>query len=98
MHECKSCGAIDTRISNGDNCICTECGTPDDFEEVEICGRCYDSVDEVFEPNCNEKPEKLLGQPLGQYRCPDCGAMVVAGIEHPYMCKQCIDKEHPNFD
>ena len=34
MYKCKSCGAIDTRKFNGDNSVCTECGTPDDFEEV----------------------------------------------------------------
>jgi len=34
MYKCKSCGAIDSRRYNGDNSICTECGTPDDFEDV----------------------------------------------------------------
>lgn len=29
--KCNSCGAIDSRRCNGDNSICTECGTPDDF-------------------------------------------------------------------
>jgi len=33
--------------------------------------------------NCPEKPEKLLGQPIGQYHCPSCGMMIVAGIPHP---------------
>jgi len=32
---CKACGAIDTRLCNGDNSICTECGSPDQFEEIE---------------------------------------------------------------
>lgn len=28
---CNSCGAEDSRVCNGDNEVCTECGTPDDF-------------------------------------------------------------------
>jgi hypothetical protein len=27
-------------------------------------------------------PQRLAGAPLGQYHCPYCGAMVVAGIPH----------------
>jgi len=33
---------------------------------------------------CPEDPEKLCGQPIGQYHCPDCGCMQVACI--PHMC------------
>lgn len=33
--QCRSCGAIESRITNGDNSVCIECGTPDDFEEIE---------------------------------------------------------------
>jgi hypothetical protein len=28
------------------------------------------------------EPQQLVGAPLGQYRCPHCGAMVMAGIPH----------------
>ena len=62
-----------------------------------ICGRCYDAAD-VFPANCDEKPEALLGQPIGMYHCPDCGAMVMAGIPHPDLCKPCLDRKHPHFD
>jgi hypothetical protein len=31
---------------------------------------------------CKEHPEMLLGQPLGQYHCPYCGDMQVAGMMH----------------
>lgn len=31
---------------------------------------------------CPEKPELLLGQPLGMYHCPYCGDMQMAGCEH----------------
>lgn len=42
--------------------------------------------------NCPEKPEKLLGQPLGQYHCPCCGMMIVAGLPHPDP-----DEDNPDF-
>lgn len=65
-----------------------------------ICGRCYDEVSEknLFPANCNEKPEKLLNAPIGMYHCPDCGAMVLAGMPHPNMCQLCIDRKHPYLD
>lgn len=28
------------------------------------------------------EPQQLVGVPLGQYHCPWCGAMVVAGVPH----------------
>ena len=28
------------------------------------------------------EPQQLVGAPLGQYHCPYCGAMCVAGMEH----------------
>lgn len=28
------------------------------------------------------EPQQLVGAPLGQYHCPYCGAMVIAGITH----------------
>lgn len=27
-------------------------------------------------------PQQLVGAPMGQYHCPYCGAMVMAGMEH----------------
>ena len=32
---------------------------------------------------CNYDPRPLLGQPIGMFHCPECGAMVVAGCAHP---------------
>lgn len=29
------------------------------------------------------EPQQLVGAPLGQYHCPYCGEMVVAGVPHP---------------
>lgn len=28
-------------------------------------------------------PQQLKGQPIGQYHCPYCGDMVIAGVAHP---------------
>lgn len=64
---------------------------------MEMCGRCYEDVEEVFDPACGEKPEKVNG-PIGQYYCPDCGAMVLAGVPHPKVCILCLEKRCPGFD
>lgn len=31
---------------------------------------------------CPHDPRKLAGAPIGQYHCPVCGEMVIAGMEH----------------
>lgn len=64
---------------------------------MKMCGRCYDEVDELFPANCAEKPEAVSG-PIGMYHCPDCGGMVMAGMEHLRLCKRCLDRKHPAFD
>jgi len=62
-----------------------------------MCGRCL--AEGPLQPtNCAHKPEELLGEPIGQYHCPDCGAMVLAGAPHPPLCKLCLDRKHPDFD
>lgn len=40
-------------------------------------------VNEVGEP-CSWpwEPQQYVNAPLGQYHCPYCGAMVVAGVRH----------------
>lgn len=32
--------------------------------------------------NCPEKPEKFMDIPLGQYHCPYCAMMLIAGLVH----------------
>ncbi|MFA7100707.1 MAG: hypothetical protein WC196_02950 [Bacilli bacterium] len=105
---CKACEQDMTQEYNEADCkddICALCkfkllkqepALPE--PKTGICGRCYGEPVEVFPANCNEKPENLIGQPIGQYHCPDCGAMVVAGSPHPDMCQKCIDRKHPAFD
>ena len=65
---------------------------------MKLCGRCYEEVDELFDSNCIEKPEELIGQPIGQYHCPDCGAMLMAGVKHFDLCERCLNRKHPEFD
>ena len=63
-----------------------------------MCGRCYDLVYKLYPANCKEKPELLLGESIGQYHCPDCGAMLIAGVPHPELCELCLKRIHPIFD
>lgn len=60
------------------------------MEQVGMCGRCYAENIEVFPAKCSEKPELLAGQPIGMYHCPDCGAVLLAGLPHPDLCKTCL--------
>jgi len=32
---------------------------------------------------CNHDPKEMTGKPIGMYHCPECGEMVIAGMEHP---------------
>ena len=68
-----------------------------DINNTPLCGRCYDHA-ELFPANCQERPELLVSQPLGMYHCPDCGAMILAGVKHPDLCQRCLDRRHPAFD
>lgn len=36
----------------------------------------------VNERRCPERPHLFDGYPIGQYHCPYCGCMVLAGMEH----------------
>lgn len=72
--------------------------TEGDPRYAPVCCRCYSSAGPLLPANCSERPELLLGAPLGQYHCPDCGAMVVAGVPHGDMCQQCLDRNHPGID
>ena len=33
---------------------------------------------------CTHDPKTLKGQPIGVCQCPECGAMVIAGIDYPF--------------
>lgn len=62
-----------------------------------LCARCYDEAP-TYPATCAERPELLVGLPIGQYHCPDCGAMVLAGLPHPELCKPCLTHTHPSYD
>jgi hypothetical protein len=64
---------------------------------AKICARCYGDGP-LFPAPCAERPERFRGLPLGMYHCPDCGAMLLAGVPHADVCKECRDKKHPLFD
>jgi hypothetical protein len=107
-YHCDACGVVLPDHEYGEGMLCPTCEAFQDCPEgclfvydekpgIPMCGRCYD-VGPVFPAECAEKPELLAGQPLGQYHCPDCGAMVLAGIPHPPMCRRCTDRVHPEFD
>jgi len=61
-----------------------------------ICARCYDQT-WIAPANCLEHPEEVNGA-IGMYHCPDCGAMVLAGCGHGWLCDPCQRREHPRFD
>ena len=63
---------------------------------LKICGRCYDFVDDLYPAKC--EPTLGINVPIGMYHCPDCGAMVLAGLPHPRLCIRCVEHKHPNFD
>lgn len=65
--------------------------------DLHMCCRCYDEVEETFPTNCKEKPEEINGA-IGMYHCPDCGAMVVAGLTHGELCEPCLKREKKGFD
>lgn len=31
---------------------------------------------------CSHDPRAMAGKPIGQYHCPECGKMVIAGMPH----------------
>lgn len=86
-----SCVCNDAPIATTNSPV--DCSLPE-----KICARCMEEVDELFPANCNEKPELLIGQPIGMYHCPDCGTAVLAGMNHFDLCKRCIDRCHPGID
>lgn len=52
-----------------------------------LCARCY-GEGPLSAAQCDEKPEEMSGA-IGMYHCPDCGAMVLAGLPHPPLCAKC---------
>lgn len=34
------------------------------------------------QPRCPHDPRTRAGLPIGMYHCPECGCMVVAGLDH----------------
>lgn len=53
-----------------------------------MCARCMAEVPLGPAP-CTEDPKLLANTAIGMYHCPDCGSMVLAGVEHPPLCEHC---------
>lgn len=68
------------------------------MSEPRLCGRCTDVVERLEPAACGHDPQTLRGKAIGQYHCPGCGAMVLAGLPHPELCGPCNRKCHPRFD
>ncbi len=32
---------------------------------------------------CSYDPKEMAGAPIGMFHCPECGEMVLAGVDHP---------------
>ncbi len=76
--------------------LCTKCGITArlvfyskweyDSRPAFVCTECrlYGSIDALFrdKKQCSHDPRETTG-PIGMYHCPECGKMVVAGMEHP---------------
>jgi hypothetical protein len=39
-------------------------------------------MDAIVSGECPEDPRRLEGHPIGQYHCPRCGCMTLAGVSH----------------
>ena len=57
-----------------------------------FCAACLQEFP-LSEALCAERPETRIGQPMGMYHCPACGAMLVAGMKHPMICDNCQPKK-----
>jgi hypothetical protein len=44
---------------------------------------------------CPEQPLLLAGQPIGQYHCPGCGMMLIAGV--PHLSPAAPSEQDPNY-
>lgn len=75
------------------NPVVTADMSEEDIYGYNFCVSCNSNSSEpLVEPNCLEKPELLINVPLGMYHCPDCGGMILAGVQHHEICKECWQK------
>lgn len=62
-----------------------------------ICGRCHSEQQRLYTANCAEQPEYAPAA-AQRYACPDCGAVLHAGMRHPRLCRACMDRSHRVLD
>lgn len=61
--------------------------SPKDAVDLDLMSLASDHIEGPLNENGDEcpwpwEPEQLVGAPIGQYHCPYCGAMVMAGVRH----------------
>jgi len=49
---------------------------------VRECNEALQSAQSPLVRGCSHDPRTLAGMPIGQYHCPECGEMVIAGLAH----------------
>jgi hypothetical protein len=47
---------------------------------------------------CTYDPSGLIGVPLGQHHCPNCGCMVIAGLAHGHCDEECEQADQADQD
>lgn len=46
--------------------------------------------------SCSYDPKEMAGEPIGMFHCPECGEMVVAGMDHPDY--SLLDGDNPEIE
>jgi hypothetical protein len=62
-----------------------------------LCARCLDEADSLYPATDCPDPRIVTG-PIGMHHCGGCGTMVLAGSEHPSLCRPCLTRTHPLLD
>lgn len=59
--------------------------------EAPLCALCWREADDKdpVTSTCGHDPVKLAASGLGMYHCPECCAMVLAGLPHGPLCRLC---------
>ena len=58
--------------------------------DTPLCARCG-NWGTIHPPKCRHKSELEQGA-IGMYHCPDCGTMLMAGMNHFHLCQTCNEE------
>ena len=59
---------------------------------------CDAHIEIKFMNLCKHDPKQYAGFPIGMYHCPECGQMVLAGMDHPDWSVFDVDDESLDAD